>query len=91
MTKKKRFNYKVLEKIYKKTQNQEALLSIKDSLILIASGASSSKIFKTLNDLETQIILSDSQEHSMKVKFGIIPTSISLIIGTVILFFHWLP
>ena len=31
--KEKRFNYKGLEKIYKKTQNQEALLSIKDSLI----------------------------------------------------------
>lgn len=85
--KEKRFNYKVLEKIYKKTQNQEALLSIKDSLILIASGASSSKIFKTLNDLETQIILSDSARALNESKIRYNTYLYILIIGTVILFF----
>lgn len=85
--KEKRFNYKVLEKIYKKTQNQEALLSIKDSLILIASGASSSKIFKTLNDLEIQIILSDSARALNESKIRYNTYLYILIIGTVILFF----
>ena len=85
--KEKRFNYKVLEKIYKKTQNQEALLSIKDSLILIASGASSSKVFKTLNDLETQIILSDSARALNESKIRYNTYLYILIIGTVILFF----
>ena len=34
--KEKRYNYRVLEKIYKKTKNNDLLLSVKDSLILIS-------------------------------------------------------
>lgn len=83
----KRYNYKVLEKIYKKNQNKEALLKIKDSLIMIASGATNSKIFKTLNDLETQMILSDSARALNESKIRYNTYLFILIIGTVILFF----
>lgn len=83
----KRYNYKVLEKIYKKTQNKEELLVIKDSLIKIASGISNFKIFKTLNDLETQIILSDSARALNESKIRYNTYLYILIIGSVILFF----
>ena len=85
--KEKRYNYKVLEKIYKQTKDKEALIRVKDSLILIASGASNSKIFKTLNDLETQIILSDSARALNESKIRYNTYLYILIIGTVILFF----
>ena len=68
----KRYNYRVLEKIYKKTKNNDELLKVKDSLILISSGTNSSKILKTLNDLETQILLSNLQENLTRVKLDII-------------------
>ena len=85
--KEKRYNYKVLEKVYKKKQNNKALLSIKDSLILIATGASNSKIFKKLNDLETQILLSESAKALNESKIRYNTYLYFLIIGTVILFF----
>lgn len=85
--KEKKYNYKVLEKVYEKKQNNEALLSIKDSLILIASGAYNSKVFKKLNDLETQILLSDSARELNESKIRYNTYLYILIIGTVILFF----
>ena len=85
--KEKRYNYKVLEKVYKKKQNNKALLSIKDSLILIATGASNSKIYKKLNDLETQILLSESAKALNESKIRYNTYLYFLIIGTVILFF----
>jgi len=85
--KEKRYNYKVLEKIYIKTQNKEELISIKDSLIKIASGISNFKIFKTLNDLETQTILSDSARALNESKIRYNTYLFILIIGSVILFF----
>ncbi len=63
------------------------MLRVKDSLILIASGTSNSKIFKTLNDLETQIILSDSARALNESKIRYNTYLYILIIGTVILFF----
>ena len=85
--KEKRYNYQVLEKVYKKKKNNEALLNIKDSLILIATGASNSKIFKKLNDLETQILLSESARALNESKIQYNTYLYILIIGTVILFF----
>lgn len=83
----KRYNYRVLEKIYKRSNNNQELLKVKDSLILISSGSNSSKIFKTLNDLETQIILSDSAIALNESKIRYNTYLYILIIGSVILFF----
>jgi tetratricopeptide (TPR) repeat protein len=83
----KRYNYKVLEKIYKRSNNNQELLKVKDSLILISSGSNSSKIFKTLNDLETQIILSESAIALNESKIRYNTYLYILIIGSVILFF----
>lgn len=85
--KEKKYNYSVLEKIYKKTKNKDSLLSVKDSLILISSGSNSSKIIKSLNDLETQILLSKSAReiNDNKIKYN--TYLYILIIGSVILFF----
>ena len=83
----KRYNYRVLEKIYKRSNNNQELLKVKDSLILISSGSNSSKIFKTLNDLETQIILSDSARALNESKIRYNTYLYILIIGSVILFF----
>tara|TARA_B100000900_G_scaffold366037_1_gene341663 strand:+ start:56 stop:1774 length:1719 start_codon:yes stop_codon:yes gene_type:complete len=83
----KRYNYRVLEKIYKKTNNNKELLKVKDSLILISSGSNSSKVLKTLNDLETQIILSKSARELNESKIRYNTYLYILIIGSVILFF----
>lgn len=83
----KRYNYRVLEKIYNRTKNDQELLKVKDSLILISSGSNSSKILKTLNDLETQIILSDSARALNESKIRYNTYLYILIIGSVILFF----
>jgi tetratricopeptide (TPR) repeat protein len=83
----KRYNYGVLEKIYKRSNNNQELLKVKDSLILISSGSNTSKIFKTLNDLETQIILSDSAIALNESKIRYNTYLYILIIGSVILFF----
>ena len=83
----KRYNYRVLEKIYKKTKNNQELLKIKDSLILISSGVNSSKVLKTLNDLETQMLLSKSARELSESKIRYNSYLFILIIGSVILFF----
>ena len=83
----KRYNYRVLEKIYKKTKNNQELLKVKDSLILISSGTNSSKVLKTLNDLETQILLSKSARELNESKIRYNTYLYILIIGSVILFF----
>lgn len=85
--KEKKYNYSVLEKIYKKTKNKDSLLSVKDSLILMSSGSNSTKIIKSLNDLETQILLSKSAReiNDNKIKYN--TYLYILIIGSVILFF----
>lgn len=83
----KKYNYAVLEKIYKKTKKDKKLIRIKDSLILISSGSNTSKIIKSLNDLETQIILSDSARALNESKIRYNTYLYILIIGSVILFF----
>lgn len=83
----KRFNFKVLEKIYKKRTDDKKLLQIKDSLIVIASGANNSKVIKNLNDIETQILLSNSARELNESKIRYNTYLFILIIGSVILFF----
>ena len=83
----KRYNYRVLENIYKKTKNNKELLIVKDSLILISSGTNSLKVLKTLNDLETQILLSKSARELNQSKIRYNTYLYILIIGSVILFF----
>ena len=56
----KKFNYKVLEKIYKIRGANSKLLDIKDSLIQMNSGLSSLKISKALDNFETEVKLSNS-------------------------------
>jgi tetratricopeptide (TPR) repeat protein len=85
--KEKRYNYKVLEKIYKKTKNKDLLLNVKDSLIVISTGANTRKVFKTLNDLETQILLSDSARALNESRIRYNSYLYILIIASVILFF----
>ncbi len=83
----KKYNFKVLEKIYKYKGQDSKLLNIKDSLILISSGTSNSKIFSTLNNLEIQIQMANTVKeiNENKVKYN---TYIYiLIICSIILFF----
>ena len=83
----KRYNYEVLEKIYKKTKKKDLLLNVKDSLILISTAANTRKVFKTLNDLETQILLSDSARALNESRIRYNSYLYILIIASVILFF----
>ena len=48
------------------------LLKVKDSLILISAGGSSGKIFKSLNNLETQIQISKSvrELNESKIRYN---------------------
>ncbi len=83
----KKYNYKVLEKIYKYKGQDSKLLNIKDSLILITSGSSDSKFFKTLNDLEIQIQLANTAREINESKIRYNTYIYILIICSVILFF----
>ncbi len=66
----KKFNYKVLEKIYKITGVNSKLLDIKDSLIQMSSGLSSLKISKALDNFDTEVKLSNSAKllNETKIK-----------------------
>ena len=63
------------------------LLKVKDSLILISAGGSSGKIFKSLNNLETQIQISKSVRELNESKIRYNTYLYILIICSVILFF----
>ena len=54
------YNYRVLEKIYDRKKMDKKLLGVKDSLILISTGMSTSKAMKSLNNLDTEIKLANS-------------------------------
>ena len=83
----RKYNFKVLEKIYKQKNLNLELLKVKDSLILISSGSSTSKLFKTLNTLETQIQLANTAReiNDSRIKYN--TYLYILIICTLILFF----
>lgn len=83
----KRYNYNVLEKVYLKKGLNSELLKVKDSLILITSGRSNSKILKTLNDLDTQIKISNSVRELNESKIRYNTYLYILIICTILLFF----
>lgn len=82
----KRYNYKVLENVYKQKGLDKELLKIKDSLILISSG-SNSKIFNLLNNLEIQIQLVNTAREINESKILYNTYLYILIICSVILFF----
>lgn len=88
--KEKLYNYKVLEKIYKQKNASEELIQIKDSLLLITARGYGRKIFSTLNNLETQIQLSDSARKINESKIKYNTYIYILIVCTTILFFSLL-
>lgn len=83
----KKYNYKVLEKIYNRKGMNSELLNVKDSLILISSGSSSERIFKSLSTLETKILLAKSARDINESKIRYNTYLYVLIICTIILFF----
>ena len=84
----KRYNYKVLENIYKKKDFKTELLKIKDSLILISSGYKPvDRILKTLNNLEIQIQLANSAREMNNDRIKYNTYLYILIICSIILFF----
>ena len=82
----KKYNYKVLENIYRAKDDSNGIIKIKDSLLLINSGANNS-LFKSLNNLETKIQLSNSAKEINENKIRYNTYLYVLIICTVILFF----
>ena len=82
----KKYNYKVLEKIYKAKDDSNGIIKIKDSLLLINSGANNS-LLRSLNNLETKIQLSNSAKEINENKIRYNTYLYVLIICTVILFF----
>ena len=86
----KRYNYKVLEKIYRKSESQTELLKIKDSLLIISAGGSAQKVLSTLNNLEAQIQLANSARELNESKIKYNTYLYILIVCTVILFFSLL-
>ncbi|MDC1011790.1 hypothetical protein OAQ04_00915 [Flavobacteriaceae bacterium] len=83
----KKYNFKVLEKIYKYKGQDSKLLNIKDSLILISSGTSNSKIFSSLNNLEIQIQMDNTAKEINEYKIKFNTYIYILIICSLILFF----
>ena len=53
--KEKKYNYKVLENVYKKKKLDVELLKIKDSLILLSSSSLSSALINKLGKLEISL------------------------------------
>ena len=81
------YNYKVLENVYKAKGLNSKLLKIKDSLILISSGSSTSKIIKSLNNFETEVQLANSARELNESKIRYNTYLFVLIICSIILFF----
>ena len=82
----KKYNYKVLENIYRAKDDSNGIIKIKDSLLLINSGANNS-LLRSLNNLETKIQLSNSAKEINETKIRYNTYLYVLIICTVILFF----
>lgn len=83
----KKYNYKVLEKIYKSQNLNRELINIKDSIIKLAGFANTNKIIANFNKLETQILLSEKQSELNQNKIRYNTYLFIFIIGTTILFF----
>jgi tetratricopeptide (TPR) repeat protein len=80
-------NFNVLEKVYSKKEKIKELISVKDSIIKIASIISSSNLSKSMSNLETQILLSKNENELIQNKIKYNTYLYILIIGSVILFF----
>ena len=83
----KKYNFKVLEKVYLAQDLKNNLLSIKDSLISLSGLSISNRVLNEFNSLETEILLSKKQNELNQniIKYN---TYLSiLIIGSSILFF----
>ena len=83
----KKYNYKVLEKIYKIKGMNSKLLEVKDSLILMTSGLSSLKTIASLSNFETEIQLATSARELNESKIKYNTYLYILIICSIILFF----
>ena len=59
--KKKKYNYKVLENVYKKKKLDAEIIKIKDSLILLSSSSFSSALVNKLGKLEINLNLAESK------------------------------
>ena len=86
--KEKKYNYKVLENVYKKKKLNTELLKIKDSLILLSTSSLSSALFNKLGKLEISLNLAESNrlinENKLKsdrLLFVVIIILIGLLFG----------
>ncbi len=88
--KEKKYNYKVLENVYKKRNLDAELLKIKDSLILLSSSSLSSALINKLGKLEISLSLAESNrlinENKLKADRKFFTVVIFLIILLFILF-----
>ena len=80
-------NFNVLEIIYTKKNELSKLISVKDSIIRIASLLKFSNITKSMSKLETQILLSKNQSELTENKIKYNTYLYILVIGSIILFF----
>ena len=82
--KEKKYNYKVLESIYKKKKLDSELIKIKDSLILLSSSSFSSALANKLGKLEVNLNLAESKrlinENKLKSNRQLFVVIIMLII-----------
>lgn len=85
--KEKKYNYKVLENVYKKNKLDEELLKIKDSLIVLSSGNITSSLFNKLGKLEISLNLAESARliNENKLKYNR-QLSFIIILTTILLF-----
>jgi tetratricopeptide (TPR) repeat protein len=90
--KEKKYNYKVLENVYKKKKLDVELLKIKDSLILLSSSSLSSALINKLGKLEISLNLAESKRlinenklRSNKMLFFVIIILTVLLFSTLIL------
>ena len=80
-------NFNILESVYLKKAKLNDLISVKDSIIKIASLLRISNIAKSMSKLETQILLSKNQTELAQNKIKYNTYLYILIIGSIILFF----
>ena len=85
--KEKKYNYKVLENVYKKKKLDEELLKIKDSLIVLSSVNINSSLFNKLGKLEISLNLAESARliNENKLKYNR-QLSFIIILTTILLF-----
>jgi len=80
-------NFNILETIYTKKDKKNELISIKDSIIKIASFLRVSNVSKSMSKLETQILLSKNQNELTQNKIKYNTYLYILIISSIVLFF----